>query len=76
MLATPRWPRRPGQLRPCTPALAKKITGAALDTDGDGVIDRGEWIAFVTEQAHTHGERPVLKLMQMLAKQLETMWVL
>lgn len=59
---------------PLTPAIADEVVGNALDTDGDGVISRAEWVAFITKQAHQNGERPMLKLMQVLAKQLATMW--
>ena len=58
---------------PC-PLPAPKVVGSALDSDGDGVISRGEWIAFITKQAHANGERPMLKLMQVLSKQLASMW--
>ena len=59
---------------PLTPAFANKVISAAIDTDGDGVVDRGEWIAFVTQQAKASGERPMLKLMQLLGKQLDKCW--
>jgi hypothetical protein len=61
---------------PLTPAIADKVVGHALDTDGDGVVDRGEWVDFITKQAAEYGERPMLKLMQVLGKRLATKWVL
>ena len=45
-----------------------------LDTDNSGDVDRVEWITFITQQARIHGERPMLKLMQVLGKQLDQLW--
>ena len=59
---------------PLTPAIAEKVVGSILDTDGDGVVDRGEWVDFITKQAAQNGERPMLKLMQTLGKRLATKW--
>ena len=59
---------------PLTPAIAEKVVGSVLDTDGDGVVDRGEWIDFITKHAGEVGERPMLKLMQVLSKRLAMKW--
>ena len=45
-----------------------------MDSNGDGLIDRGEWIEFITAQAREVGERPMLKLMQVLNVQMQPMW--
>ena len=58
---------------PLTPAFAEQIA-LGIDTDGSGDVDRVEWITFVTQQAKQHGERPMLKLMQVLGKQLADCW--
>ena len=61
---------------PLTPAFAEKVVGSVIDTDGDGVVDRREWVDFITRQAAKNGgERPMLKLMQMLGKRLDAVWV-
>ena len=60
---------------PLTPAIAKKVVGSVIDTNGDGVVDRGEWVDFITKQAAENGERPMLKLMQILGKRLDAVWV-
>ena len=59
---------------PLTPAFAQQIC-SNIDTDGSGDVDRVEWINFITQQARQHGERPMLKLMQVLGKQLDKLWV-
>lgn len=58
---------------PLTPAFAEQLC-ASIDTDGSGDVDRVEWINFITQQARRHGERPMLKLMQVLGKQLDKLW--
>lgn len=58
---------------PLTPAFAEGICGG-IDTDNSGDVDRGEWVTFITEQARAYGERPMLKLMQVLGKQLDKLW--
>ena len=50
------------------------MTWEKIDTDGNGQIDRAEWIDYVTREARAHGERPMLKLMKVLTKQLACMW--
>ena len=57
---------------PLTPAIADQIMG--VDSDGDGCISRPEWIDFVIAQAKTHGERPVKRLMKVLANELARRW--
>ena len=56
---------------PLTPSFAEKAVAAVLDTDGDGLISRSEWINFVINESHAHGEAPMLKLMQTLATLLQ-----
>ena len=60
---------------PLTPAFAEKIIGTELDKNGDGIIDRAEWIAFITQTARVSGERPMLQLMKILGKKLEDCWM-
>jgi len=61
---------------PLTKELAESsMTWEAIDSDGNGSIDRAEWIEYVTSQAHRHGERPMLKLMQLLGKRINDMWL-
>lgn len=59
---------------PLTPAFAAKFTGSCIDTDGSGDVDRGEWLDFVLKAARENGERPMLKLMQLIGKQLADQW--
>jgi hypothetical protein len=59
---------------PLTPAIADQVVGSALDTDGDGVISRTEWLNFVIEMARKHSEKAMLKLMQVLSKELAKKW--
>ena len=58
----------------CAPSACAQVLGEAMDSNGDGVIDRGEWIDFITSQAREVGERPMLKLMQILNHALQPMW--
>ena len=51
------------------------MTWENIDTDGNGTIDRAEWIDYVTREAREHGERPMLKLMKLLGKRVNDMWV-
>ena len=51
------------------------MTWEKIDTEGNGQIDRAEWIDYVTREARAHGERPMLKLMQLLGKRVNDMWV-
>ena len=59
---------------PIDPSFADKVMGSAIDEDGSGDIDRVEWINFVTRQANVHGERPMLRLLQLLKKELNKQW--
>lgn len=58
---------------PLTPRIADKVVGSALDTNGDGIISRPEWIDFVLLEVKENGEKAMLQLMKVLAKQLECM---
>ena len=52
------------------------MTWEKIDTDGSGQIDRAvEWIDYVTREAREHGERPMLKLMKILSKRVNDMWM-
>jgi len=53
----------------------RAMTWEKIDTDGNGTIDRAEWIDYVTREAREHGERPMLKLMKLLGKRVNDMWV-
>ena len=46
-----------------------------IDTDGNGHIDRAEWMEYVTREARAHGERPMLKLIQLLKKRINDLWI-
>jgi len=61
---------------PLTKQLADRaMTWEKIDTDGNGTIDRNEWVAYVIREARVHGERPMLRLMQVLAKNVNDMWI-
>ena len=53
----------------------RAMTWEKIDTDGNGTIDRAEWIDYVTREAREHGERPMLKLMKILSKRVNDMWM-
>lgn len=53
---------------------SKQVVAEAMDSNDDGLIDRGEWIDFIAAQARKVGERPMLKLMQLLNVHLQPMW--
>jgi hypothetical protein len=78
-LTPPSWlppARHPSLCAPSllAPSACAQVVGEAMDSNGDGVIDRGEWIDFITSQAREVGERPMLKLMQILNHALQPMW--
>lgn len=58
---------------PLSPAIADKVVGQVLDTNGDGIISRTEWIEFILREVEENGEKAMLRLMQVLSKQLEAM---
>lgn len=60
---------------PLTPQFAESVMGSVIDTDRSGDIDRVEWIAFVTKHAKLNGERSMLRMMRMIATQLEKGWM-
>ena len=59
---------------PLTPGFAEQIVSRVKDKDGDGVVSRPEWIDFVIAQSKEKGERPVQKLLRVIARELARRW--
>ena len=62
-------PPRPAGLRGQAAFL---ISG--IDTDGNGLIDRVEWVNFVAKQSKVYGERGMFKLLQTMRNEMDQKW--
>lgn len=59
---------------PLTPAFADRIVGRAVESGGKGMVSRPDWIDFVIAQSKETGERPMKKLMNVLAREMARRW--
>lgn len=62
--------------RHAPPDFADKLLFEEIDTDGNGSVDRVEWINFVAKQSHHYGERAMFKLLQTIRTQMDERWSL
>merc|ERR1719387_2136259 len=59
---------------PLTPAFAANVNLQAMDKDGNGLVDREEWISWVAAQARASGERPMKELMKVITHRVGDDW--
>ena len=62
--------------RHAPPEFADKLLFDEIDTDGNGQIDRIEWITFIANQSKVYGERGMFKLLQTIRKEMDENWSL
>ena len=60
-------------LPPSSPSLCSDPALCPRARSGDGIISRTEWVEFVLREVKENGEKAMLRLMQVLVKQLESM---
>ena len=58
---------------PSSPSLCSDPALCPRARSGDGIISRTEWVEFVLREVKENGEKAMLRLMQVLVKQLESM---
>ena len=56
------------------PGFADKLLFSGIDTDGNGLIDRVEWVNFVAKQSKVYGERGMFKLLQTMRNEMDQKW--
>jgi hypothetical protein len=62
--------------RHAPPDFADKLLFDEIDADGNGQVDRIEWVNFVTRQSQVYGERAMFKLLQTIRKEMDQSWSL
>ena len=62
--------------RHAPPDFADKLLFDEIDADGNGKIDRVEWVDFIAKQTKIYGERAMFKLLQTIRKEMDQSWSL